>query len=66
MIHATACSGSKTVIPNCLAICLQVRMRAALKRSLETSPYYTPSDVSEPKSSGWLSITLMRRPLRLP
>ena len=37
-----------------------------LEKFLDTSSYYTPSDVLEPKSPGWLSITLMRRPLRFP
>ena len=37
-----------------------------LKSFLETSSYYTPPDGAESKRLGWLSITLMRRPLRLP
>jgi len=37
-----------------------------LKSFLETSSYYTPSDGVASKRLGWLSTTLMRRPLRLP
>ena len=37
-----------------------------LQSYLETSSYYTPSDVLESKRPSWLSTTLMRRPLRLP
>ena len=33
---------------------------------LDTSSYYTPSTETEAKRLGWLSTTLMRRPLRLP
>jgi RNA-directed DNA polymerase len=37
-----------------------------LAKFLEMSSYYTPSDESVSKRLGWLSTTLMRRPLRLP
>jgi len=37
-----------------------------LSKFLETSSYYTPADEPESKRLGWLSTTLMRRPLRLP
>lgn len=37
-----------------------------IRKFLETSSYYTPSDDAESKRLGWLSITLIRRPLRLP
>ena len=37
-----------------------------LSKFLETSSYYTPDDEPESKRLGWLSTTLMRRPLRLP
>ena len=37
-----------------------------LTKFLETSSYYTPADEPESKRLGWLSTTLMRRPLRLP
>ena len=37
-----------------------------IRRFLETSSYYTPAFLVVAKRSGWLSIALMRRPLRLP
>ena len=37
-----------------------------LEKFLETSSYYTPVSWVAAKRLGWLSITLMRRPLRLP
>ena len=39
---------------------------ADLSGYLVTSSYYTPSDEAESKRLGWLSIALIRRPLRLP
>jgi len=39
---------------------------ADVRKFLETSSYYVPSDGVASKRSGWLSTTLMRRPLRLP
>ena len=39
---------------------------ADIRGFLETSSYYTPSDEARSKRSGWLSMILMRRPLRLP
>ncbi len=39
---------------------------ADLSGYLETSPYYTPAFSVVAKRRGWLSNTLMRRPLRLP
>jgi len=41
-------------------------VEADIKGFLETSSYYTPADEPESKRLGWLSTTLMRRPLRLP
>jgi len=37
-----------------------------LSKFLETSSYYTPSVEAESKRLGWLSMSLMRSPLRLP
>ena len=39
---------------------------ADIRKFLDTSSYYTPSTETEAKRLGWLSTTLMRRPLRLP
>lgn len=37
-----------------------------VRKYLETSSYYTPSDEAVSNRSGWLSIVLIRSPLRLP
>jgi len=39
---------------------------ADIRGFFETSSYYPPAFVVSAKRSGWLSITLMRSPLRLP
>jgi len=41
-------------------------VEADIRSFLETSSYYTPSVEAESKRLGWLSMSLMRSPLRLP
>jgi RNA-directed DNA polymerase len=41
-------------------------VEADIKSFLDTPSYYTPSTEPEAKRLGWLSSTLIRRPLRLP